>query len=74
MKNPLLHTSRFQVGFKTLIPVHEYCKLERGIDQCIAIIISSSSSIINEYSCVNSRTYSFPNFCRPPTGNVSESN
>jgi len=39
MKNPLLHTSRFQVGFKTLNPVREYCKLERELGRCIAIII-----------------------------------
>jgi hypothetical protein len=39
MKNHLLDTSRFQVGFEKLIPVREYCKFERGIGQCIAIII-----------------------------------
>jgi hypothetical protein len=51
------------VGFKTLIPVREYCKLERGIGQCIAIIIIIIIIIsiiiiiiiIQEYSCVNSK-------------------
>ena len=47
MKNPLLHTSRFNVVFKTLIPVREYCKLELGLGQCIAIIIIIIIIIIN---------------------------